>query len=206
MTTKLRDAHELAGEQRTKILEEAIGRQLRKLRKENNLTAMDVSRATGVSVAMISKIENGQTSPSLSTLQSLAAGLNVSLASLLQQFEESRQASYVPAGQGVDIQRRGSRAGHQYRLLGHGVQGEVDIEPYLITLTDTSDVFPMFQHAGIEFIYMLSGELDYRHGENVYRLKPGDSLFFDPQAAHGPEKLVTLPIEFLSIISYAKSN
>ena len=79
------------------------------------------------------------------------------------------------------------------------------VEPYLITLSEKSDIFPTFQHAGIETIYMLDGEVDYRHGDDIHTLKPGDTLFFDADAPHGPEKLVKLPARYLSIISYPQS-
>lgn len=204
MKPEERDALELADRDRGSVLEEAIGRQLRKLRLDQDLTVVELSKAAGVSIAMISKIENGQTSPSLSTLHRLAEGLRIPLTTLFQQYEESRDASYVPAGEGLEIERRGTRAGHRYQLLGHGVRSEVDVEPYLITLNDESDAFPMFQHRGVEFIYILEGEVDYRHNDRIYNLKPGDSLLFDPQAAHGPEKLVKFPIRFLAVISYAQ--
>ena len=199
---KLRDGHELRGHGRDKLLEKAIGRQLREFRKTIGLSTSELARASEISVGMISKIENGQISPSLSTLQSLSSALNIPVTALFRQFEEHRSASYVPAGDGLNIERRGTRAGHQYELLGHGVRGDVDIEPYLITLTEESDVFPLFQHEGVEFIHMLEGEVDYRHGDTLYELKPGDSLLFDPQAAHGPENLKILPIRFLAVISY----
>jgi quercetin dioxygenase-like cupin family protein len=77
---------------------------------------------------------------------------------------------------------------------------QVFVEPYLISLTEESDVFPLFQHDGVEFIYMLSGEVVYRHADQTYRLTPGDSLFFDADAPHGPEELVDLPIRFLAVI------
>jgi len=51
-------------------------------------------------------------------------------------------------------------------------------------------------------LYMLEGEMDYRHGDQVYALKPGDTLFFDADAPHGPEVLVKLPARYLSVISY----
>ena len=76
------------------------------------------------------------------------------------------------------------------------------VEPYLITLTAASDVFPTFQHDGIELLYMLEGEVTYRHGDRLYDLRPGDSLFFDADAPHGPEVLVRLPARYLSVISY----
>ena len=80
------------------------------------------------------------------------------------------------------------------------------VEPYLITLSVDSDVFPTFQHEGMEFIYMLEGEVVYRHGSHLFRMLPGDSLFFDADAPHGPEELTRLPIRYLSIISYPQGN
>ncbi len=82
----------------------------------------------------------------------------------------------VKAGEGLAIERRGTRAGHQYQLLGHTTGKRVIVEPYLITLTEKSDVFPIFQHAGLEFIYMLEGRVGYRHGDRTYHLDPGDSF------------------------------
>ena len=206
MKTPLRDAHEFAGFDRESLLLESIGRQVRKMRTAKNLTAADLSKASQVSVAMISKIENGQTSASLATLQRLADALSTTVTSLFSQYEEVRDVSFVRAGEGLEIERRGTRAGHHYRLLGHGVRGEVDVEPYLVTLTDSSDVFPWFQHGGVEFLHVLEGEMDYRHGEQVYALGPGDSLFFDPQSAHGPDRLKTFPIRFLAVIAYANKD
>jgi uncharacterized RmlC-like cupin family protein len=106
----------------------------------------------------------------------------------------------------LEIERRGTRAGHQYNLLGHigNSSSGVQVEPYLITLTADSDVFPTFQHEGLELIYMLEGEVKYRHADKLYTMLPGDSLFFDADAPHGPEVLVKLPIRFLSIISYSE--
>ena len=49
---------------------------------------------------------------------------------------------------------------------------------------------------------MLEGEVDYRHGDAIYALKPGDSFFFDADAPHGPEVLVRLPARYLSVICY----
>jgi uncharacterized cupin superfamily protein len=57
----------------------------------------------------------------------------------------------------------------------------------------------------MEFIYMLTGEVDYRHGDSSYRLRPGDSILFDSGALHGPEKLTKLPMTYLSIIVYPRN-
>jgi transcriptional regulator with XRE-family HTH domain len=189
-------------------LEVAIGREVRAFRKKLGLTVADLAAATSISPGMLSKIENGNTSPSLTTLQALSRALGVPLTAFLRRFEEERNAVFVKAGEGLDVERRGTRAGHQYTLLGHigaNTSGVV-VEPYLIVLSEESDVFPTFQHDGMEFLYMLEGEVVYRHGDKLYRMTPGDSLFFDADAPHGPERLEKLPIRYLSIISYPQSS
>jgi transcriptional regulator with XRE-family HTH domain len=187
-------------------LEVAIGRQVRAFRNQLNMTVAEVAKQAGLSPGMLSKIENGHTSPSLATLSALSRALNVPVTSLFRKYEQERDCTFVKAGEGLTIERRGTRAGHQYQLLGHTIGKQVSVEPYLITLTEQSEIFPLFQHNGVEFIYMLGGEVVYRHGDKVYRLAPGDSLFFDADVPHGPEELVSLPIRFLSILIQARSE
>jgi transcriptional regulator with XRE-family HTH domain len=181
-------------------LELAIGREIRSFRKKMDLTIAELAKLAELSAGMLSKIENGNASPSLGTLQALSRALNIPFTAFFRKYEEDRDASYVRSGQGLVIERRGTRSGHEYRLLGHSVGKSISVEPYLITLTEESEVFPLFQHPGTEFLYMLEGEMLYMHGDKSYRLSPGDSLFFDADAPHGPEELFVLPIRFLSII------
>ncbi len=110
----------------------------------------------------------------------------------------------MKAGTGVKIERRGTKAGHQYSLLGAALGGDLVVEPYLITLHKDAAPYSAFQHEGTEFIYMLAGEVMYRHGDQSYHLTPGDALLFDSAAPHGPETLLVQPITFLSIITYAR--
>lgn len=203
----VQDPHSLSTN-REKVLEVAIGREVRAFRKKQEITVAELSTTTGLSIGMLSKIENGNTSPSLTTLQTLANALSVPLTSFFRGFEEARIAVHTKGGEGVELEREGTRANHQYNLLGHiGANASgVIVEPYLITLSNEADVFPTFQHAGIETIYMLEGEVEYRHGDNVYSLKPGDTLFFDADAPHGPEVLVKLPARYLSVISYPQKG
>ena len=191
---------------RVASLEAAIGRQVRQFRRQLDMTVTDLAKQSGVSPGMLSKIENGVTSPSLATLQALSGALNVPVTAFFRKFEEQRAATYVKAGEGLHIERRGTRSGHHYQLLGHSFGQSVTMEPFLVTLTEASEVFPLFQHTGTEFIFMLDGEMGYRHAGAVYRLHAGDSLFFDADEPHGPEHLVDLPIRFLSVIAYVPGN
>ncbi len=194
------------GDAEGRLLEQAIGREVRRFREKLGLTISELAKSSGISAGMLSKIENGSTSPSLSSLQALSKALHVPVTALFRSFEEIHDATFVKAGEGLKIERRGTRAGHQYQLLGHTPHGPLIVEPYLITLTELSDVFPIFQHDGLEFIYMLEGEVVYRHESKTFTLMPGDSLFFDAEAPHGPEELRRLPIRFLSIISYSRET
>ncbi len=186
-------------------LELAIGREVRAFRKKLDMTVVELGRLTGLSAGMLSKIERGIASPSLSTLHALSTALQVPVTALFRQFEQQRDATFVRAGEGLKIEHRGTKVGHQYELLGHTVGKSTAIEPYFITLTEESEAFTMFHHAGMEFIYMLEGRVGYRHGNKVYHLSPGDSFFFDAQAFHGPENLTELPAKYLSIIVYPRS-
>lgn len=187
-------------------LEVAIGTEVRRLRKSLDLTVAELGAASGFSASMLSKIENGTISPSLATLKALAASLNVPISRLFAESEERRDCSFVKSGEGTRIERRGTKAGHQYDLLGHSVKGDVVVEPYLITLLDDAVPYTHFRHAGVELIYMLSGKVRYRHGDNSYLMEPGDTLCFDAAARHGPEELVEAPMRYLSIIMYQRQE
>ncbi len=183
----------------------AIGLQIRSLRKRQDITAAELAHQAGLSAGMLSKIETGSVSASLESLESLARALNVPLTTFFAAYEERSDCSYVPAGKGVTIDRRGTKAGHQYQLLGHSLSGgDLVVEPYLITLSSEAEPYPVFQHAGVEFIYMLTGAVVYRHADKTYPLRPGDALMFDSAAPHGPEELTELPMTYLSIIVYER--
>ncbi|MBV8186806.1 MAG: helix-turn-helix transcriptional regulator [Alphaproteobacteria bacterium] len=189
---------------RPKSVEEEIGIAVRRLRKALDLTVAELGAAAGISAGMLSKIENGTISPSLSTIGALAKALNVPIASLFAESDERRDCSFVKAGQGLRIERRGTKAGHLYDLLGHSLAGSIGVEPFLITLRRDAQPYTNFRHAGVEFIYMLSGKVRYRHADRTFMLEPGDALFFDAAARHGPEQLLAAPMEYLSIIIYPR--
>jgi transcriptional regulator with XRE-family HTH domain len=185
-------------------LESEIGAEVRRLRKELDLTVAELGAAAGISTGMLSKIENGSISPSLATLDALSAALNVPISSLFKEREERRDCSFVRKGKGVRIERRGTKSGHLYDLLGHSLGGTIGVEPYLITLKRDAVAYTNFRHAGVEFIFMLTGKVRYRHADRTYVLEPGDALFFDAAARHGPEELIQAPMTYLSIIIYPR--
>jgi transcriptional regulator with XRE-family HTH domain len=185
-------------------LERYLGNTLRELRQKHGLTIAEVAENIGISRGMLSKIENAQTATSLDTLEKLAKALGVSLSTLFRNYNVPQgSAQLVKRGTGMEVVRRGTKCGHTYHLLAYDQGPTKRFEPFLITMDDAAERFPTFEHPGIEFIHMLQGKLEYRHGQQTYLLEPGDSLTFRGDIAHGPEKLIELPIQFLAIIYYS---
>ena len=183
-----------------------LGRVARRIRDSQGLTLADLAARAGISSAMLSRLETGRTSPSLETIVSLSSALGVRPSQLLQEIGvEDEGAQVVHSGQGLEIVRRGTKRGHTYHLLAAQRGPRKIFEPFLVTLTDKSEVFPGFEHPGTEFIHLLSGEIVYRLGRRSYHLRPGDSLTFRGDIAHGPEKLVKVPIRMLSVIIYGET-
>ena len=175
---------------------------MRSRRLEIGLNVGQLAERTGISKGMLSKIENAQTSPSLSTLERLASALDMPVTSLFRGLAEERDAVFVKAGSGPEIVRKGTRAGHTYELLGSLRGPYKRVEPLLVSLDESTEVFPLFQHAGIEILYMLNGVMEYSYGRQRYRMERGDTLQFEGDIPHGPTMLVKLPIRFLSITIY----
>jgi len=184
-------------------LDRHLGTVIRDLRQGDHLTIADVAAQAGISRGMLSKIENGQVSTSLETLEKIALALGVSLAHLFRHYTiPGGSAQLVKRGEGMEVVRRGTKRGHTYHLLAYDQGPQKVFEPFLITMDDASEVFPTFEHPGTEFIYMLRGRLEYRHGNGTHVLEPGDAMTFRGDVPHGPERLLELPIAFLSVIMY----
>src|ERR1700758_5618021 len=100
----------------SRSIAESIGAQVRGLRRKLDLTGAELAEQAGLSTGMLSKIENGAVSASIDSLEALSRALNVPLTTFFSSYEEQRDCSYVLSGQGVTIERRGTKAGHQYQL------------------------------------------------------------------------------------------
>lgn len=184
-----------------------LGRTARRLRESQNLTLADAARRANISSAMLSRLETGRVSPSLETIVALSQALGVTPSMLMQRVgTDDGGAQLIRAGEGLETVRSGTRRGHTYHLLAAQRGPRKIFEPFLVTLNDRSEVFPGFQHPGIEFIHLLSGVIHYRHGRHTYVMRPGDTLTFRGDVAHGPERLEKVPIRMLSLIIYANEE
>ncbi|MDA8318274.1 MAG: XRE family transcriptional regulator [Actinomycetota bacterium] len=186
-------------------LSAAIAQRVREFRLQLGWTVGQLAARCGMSKGMLSKIENAQASPSLATLARLSGALQVPVTAFFRGLNEEQDVLYLKAGKGLDIEHKWSGSGRRYQSLGIMRAPNNTLEPVLVTLTERIETFPLYQHAGTELIYMLTGRMEYGYGGSRYLLESGDALQFIGGVPHGPAALVELPVQFLSIKSIAPS-
>ncbi|HEV8247155.1 MAG TPA: XRE family transcriptional regulator, partial [Polyangiaceae bacterium] len=169
----------------------AVGAIMKSVRLSRGMRLEDVAARSGHSKGFLSKIENGKSSPPIATLLRVAKALDVAPALLLQPAGEAFSAAADPhasvrvtAGERARVTRRG--AGYDYWALA-APRLYKSMEPFLITVRP-EDVDPRrtFEHPGEEFIFVLGGKMQYKIGDEVFRLETGDSLYFDSSRPHAP--------------------
>jgi len=183
-----------------------IGQRIRNLRLQRNVTLDQLAERVRLTKGQLSKIENGLVSSPVSTLTRIASALGVGPGYFFQVDGSERRAVLIRKNERKVIVGRGSKLGHYYQSLAFGLPFEKDFEPYLMNIEEPK-IDPtenIFRHPGHELLFMLEGEMDYRHDDQIYHLSPGDSLFFDGAIEHGPVMVYSPPVRFLSIISNSK--
>ncbi|MFK4445350.1 transcriptional regulator with XRE-family HTH domain [Caballeronia udeis] len=178
---------------------QALAAQIHAFRTAAGLTSGVLAKMAGISHSMLSRIEKGTATPSIETLTRISLALGKPVSRFFVDQSERHDCSFVPAGEGVTVDREGSSYGHIYRLIGHVLSGNLSVEPYVVTLDENSKPWSTHQTTGIQFLHVLEGKMKYRYANRLYDVKPGDSLLFDPNAAHGPEEILTTPVKFLAV-------
>lgn len=162
------------------LASEQVGQRLRILRKARKLSTRSLAEQSGLSVNTLSLIENGKTSPSVSTLHRLAQTLNISITAFFENEHQNKKIVYQKAGERQQII---FSQGHMEKL-NEGMSG-LGSESFITKLEPgaNSGEAPIV-YAGREFIYCLEGHITYTMDGVVYPLAPGDSLIFDAYMPH----------------------
>ena len=199
MARQDQETHQFSSEDVCRV----VGERVRDARRALGLTMAQFAEIAEISLGMVSKIEHGQTSPSLSTLTRLAHASEVPITAFFRGLDEEHDVVIVRAGERLEVLHEGTRPGHIYEDLGSLRGPHRIIEPMMVTLESSDDVFPLFQHEGVEFLHMLEGSMDYGYGPKTYRLGAGDTLQIHGEVAHGTTALVDVPVRFMSVKVYA---
>ncbi len=183
----------------------AIGSALRDMRETRSLSAKQLAERSGVSAAMISRIESGQVSPSISTMTSLSNALDVPLVSLFRDVAGERtDYTHVPKGGGVISTRLMGEHKHHYINLASHRRRDLNFEAHKVTVVSQDCEPPRYIGHGVLFIHVLEGEGLYLYGKQEIILKEGDSLSIDAELMHGFIKVLTPELSFLSVQSEAR--
>ena len=157
-----------------------VGRHLRELRAERGISIRLLADQSGLNVNTLSLIENGRTSPSVSTLQMLATALDVPITAFFERDAPKSDIAYLKASQ----RRRVSFTHGTLEDLGTGLSLHGG-QPLLVTMKPKADSGPTpIVHTGHEFVFCLEGQLTYTIQGNLYQLDPGDSLLFAAYLPH----------------------
>lgn len=174
-----------------------IANRIRKLRKKAGLTLTAAAEKVDVNKATLSKIETGQISPPIATLMRIAKVLGVSITDFFVDSEPQPAYVLTRKDQGVLVSQDGSKFGYRYQALALEKRDKA-AEPFLLTIEPT-DPPGEFHHRGQEFIYMLSGRMEFTIDDERLELRAGDSLYFDSSSVHKTQVLGNSPAKFLCV-------
>jgi len=187
---------------RTESAEVLLGRKLRELRTRKGLSLRALAERSGLNVNTLSLIENGRSSPSVSTLQQLSLALGKPIAIFFEAEALEKKVVFTPADQ-RPLAFIGKTA---IQNLGKELAGSA-IQPFAVTIQPGSGSgSQMIVHTGHEFVYCLGGSLHYNIDQQDYLLNAGDSLLFEAHLPHCWENTGTETAEVLLIFYPADEN
>jgi len=160
-------------------LADSIGERIKTLRTEQGMTLAELSEKTDLSISYLSQIERDKTSPSLSTLETIAKSLSTGLRYF---FETDDEVAFV-----VRTDRGSGAAPPTAPILRQPLMppaGNPEIEVYRITFHPCSPLEQIERFAGEEIIYVLSGELTISISDELFILSAGDSIHYDALLMH----------------------
>jgi transcriptional regulator with XRE-family HTH domain len=181
-------------------IEADIGSALKDLRRQRGYSARQVAERSGISAAMVSRIENGLVSPSVGTMAALAQALEVPIAALFREARtEHTDYTLVRHGEGLKSTRITDSHSHEYVNLAMHARKDLRFQARRVTLLREGGPPPNYIGHGVVFVQVLAGEAVYRYGKQDFTLRAGDSISVDAELSHGFVEVITPTFEFLTV-------
>jgi transcriptional regulator with XRE-family HTH domain len=179
------------------LLQIALGRAVRDYRRRHDLNGIDLANAAGISFGMLSRIENGTVSPSLSTLQAIGTALGVPVTDLIGRYNEQSRAVFVSS-------RHEGPMDEVSTALVREISSSTPLalDAFVVRLTSEQDQQQRLEERGTFYVHCLAGEVTYGHAAKRYTMAPGDSLTFEASGAHGVTKGTRFPVKLLIVRNY----
>ena len=164
----------------------SIGEKLKNLRLRKKLGLVELGRHTGLSAAMLSKLERSKLYPTLPTLARIATVFDVGLDHF---FMDERKRHVVAVAKKLDRQRFPERPGtsevsYFFETLDYGATPRKLNAYYAEFQKIAKEKLKPHTHAGAELLYLVSGALVVAIGGHGYELEAGDSIYFDSSVPH----------------------
>lgn len=157
-----------------------VGKKLKELRGQRGYSLRYLADRSGLNVNTLSLIENGKTSPSVSTLQQLAFALDEPIAAFFESEPIQKSVVFTSSDQRPQVAFDSA----EMQNLGKDYTGNA-VQAFVVTLDPvTGSGDRMIVHTGHEFVYCLKGTIHYRVENEDYYLKMGDSLLFEAHLPH----------------------
>ena len=178
----------------------AVGPRIKALREAMDLSLRDLAARSGVSAPMLSQVERGETSPTLSTAERIAAGLDLSLSQLLR-LDERPHIAVTHAGTG----RTRNRGGHLTEELTPALPGQrADVSRHTLApgaSTGTPGDPPLHEPGARETAVVLGGAVSLLIDDERIDLETGDSVTFDADLPHHFANEGDEPAELLAVVA-----
>ncbi len=179
--------------------ESEIGDKIRRLRKNKEMTLDQLAVKCSVTKGYLSKVENSDKAPPVSTLINIAAGLGVGISEIFGEDQVDPSLTLVKKKDRLIMARDGTRFGYSYETLAHSYPRK-HMEPYILTIPKDIEQHPLFQHKGEEMLMVLKGNLRFLHGNQDYKMAEGDSIYFDSGIPHRGFVVGDVPVKCLIVI------
>ena len=181
-------------------IDRTIGTSLRELRQSRKQSARRLAEQSGISAAMVSRIENGLVSPSIDTLVALAEVLEVLIVSLFREtWTEHTDYTLVRHGQELKSTRLADGHTHEYVNLALHSRKDLLFQARRVSPLRNESRPPTHIGHGIVFVQALEGKAVYRYGGARFRLSASDSISVDAELSHGFEEVLTREFVFLTV-------
>ncbi|MBO9151323.1 helix-turn-helix domain-containing protein [Chitinophaga sp. GCM10012297] len=185
-----------------------IGGLIRRYRKEKGLKLLDLSGVTGIKSAMLSKIENGRMLPTIPTLFTIIQKLGIKTETFFAELSaEHHFPGYIliPKDSYTPYEKEEGATGFEYQsILENNFEGGA-FQISLLTLRPGAQRQPVTT-AAYEYLYVLSGNLQYQLEDKTFDLSEGDSLFFDGNIAHVPVNSQKTTVKLLVMYFFGELN
>ena len=160
-----------------------LAQRIKAQRREQNLTLEQVASRTGLTRSVLSKVENFRVTPSLPALGKIAMALGTSVSDLTAGLDKRPQLVIVRKDEGIKVERDKPESQIIYESLAHDRYNK-SMEPILLGIPPGTARKSALKHEGEEFMYVVSGSVDLEYGDEIHKLKVGDSAYFDGQVEH----------------------